>query len=135
MGGYYPEWHRVLMFGAREPKPGEEIMYSRVAIRRTIRRLVAKHGTRELIIITGGAPGADQTVEYEAKQASVHVARVDALWDTRYKGAGPQRNTAMLALWPMEGIGFHKDISKSSGTKNMAKQLEDAGVPCRILKR
>jgi hypothetical protein len=41
----------------------------------------------------------------------------------------------MRLLEPDEGIGFHPDIKKSKGTQNMAKQLDDAGIPYRIVRK
>jgi hypothetical protein len=120
--------YKVLMFGDRD-------WTNAAAIRRELRKLIAKHGTQRLLIIEGECPsgGADLLARIEAERANVHVARVHALWQTRYKGAGPQRNTIMRLLGPDEGIGFHPDITKSKGTKNMAKQLERAGIPYRIV--
>jgi hypothetical protein len=122
--------YKVLMFGDRD--------WSNVrAIQRELQKLIDKHGTQRLLIIEGECTkgGADVIARVEAERANVHVARVHALWSTRYNGAGPQRNTIMRLLEPDEGIGFHPDITKSKGTKNMAKQLEAAGIPYRILKR
>lgn len=122
--------YKVLMFGDRD-------WTNSAAIRRELRKLIAIHGTQRLLIIEGECPkgGADLIARVEAERADVHVARVHALWSTRYRGAGPQRNTIMRLLEPDEGIGFHPDISKSKGTKNMAKQLEAAGIPYRIVKK
>jgi hypothetical protein len=122
--------YKVLMFGDRE-------WTNSAAIRRELRKLIAKHGTQCLLIIEGECTkgGADVIARVEAERANVHVARVHALWSTRYSGAGPQRNTIMRLLEPDEGIGFHPDIKKSKGTQNMAKQLDDAGIPYRIVRK
>lgn len=122
--------YKVLMFGDRD-------WTNAAAIRREIQKLVTRHGTQHLLIIEGECPygGADLLARIEGERANVHVARVHALWETRYRSAGPQRNTIMRLLEPDEGIGFHPDIRKSRGTKNMAKQLKDADIPYRIVKR
>jgi phosphoglycolate phosphatase-like HAD superfamily hydrolase len=122
--------YKVLMFGARDwsdPRP----------IRRELRKLIKTHGTTNLVIIEGECPsgGADLLARIEAERANVHVVRVPALWQTRYRGAGPQRNRIMAMLDPDEGIGFHPDIKKSKGTKDMANRLKRAGIPYRILER
>lgn len=123
-----PVIHKVLIFGARDwPHFGP--------IRREMKKLVKKHGTTKLLIIEGECPygGADVIARIVAHELSVHVAQVPALWETRYRSAGPQRNTMMLWLEPAEAIGFHQDLSKSRGTKNMYNQLSRAGVPVRVL--
>lgn len=120
--------YKVLMFGSRD-------WTNSAAIRRELTALVRIHGTQRLLIIEGECPtgGADLIARVEAERLNVHVARVHALWSTRYRGAGPQRNTIMRLLGPDEGIGFHPDLKKSKGTKNMAKQLDVAGIPYRIV--
>jgi hypothetical protein len=122
--------YKVLMFGDRD-------WTNAAAIRRELRKLIAKHGKQRLLIIEGECPkgGADLIARIEAERADVHVARIHALWETRYRGAGPQRNTIMRLLEPNEGIGFHANIANSRGTKNMANQLKRAGIPYRIVKK
>ena len=107
-------FHRVIMCGARDWSNAGPIL-------RELRRLKKEHGNK-LIIIEGEAPGADQMARVLAHQLDIHVAGVWALWETRHRGAGPQRNTAMAALQPDEVIAFHADITKSRGTADMVKQ-------------
>lgn len=118
--------YKVLIFGSRDWSDSGRIEYELI-------KLIARHGKNRLLIIQGGAPGADTTAGILAHRRSVHVARVDALWDTRYRSAGPQRNEIMALLAPDEGIGFHEDIKKSKGTKDMAKRLERHNIPYRIV--
>jgi len=87
----------------------------------------------ELIIIEGGAPGADTMARLAAHKLDVHVAEVKALWGTRHRGAGPQRNTVMLMLEPDEVVAFHHDISKSKGTKNMVNQAKREKIETRVI--
>jgi hypothetical protein len=90
--------------------------------------------TFELIIIEGGAPGADTMARIAAHKLNVHVAEVKALWSTRHRGAGPQRNSVMLMLEPDEVIAFHHDIKNSTGTKNMISQAKKAGYETEVIK-
>jgi hypothetical protein len=121
--------YKVLMFGDRNYK-------HRSAVRREMRKLIRRHGTANLLIIEGGAPGADTMAKNEAMIQDVHCADIKALWDTRHRAAGPQRNKVMLSLEPNEGIGFHEDIEGSSkGSKDMRDRLEEAGIKVRIVKR
>lgn len=111
--------YKVLMCGDRN-------WWDQGPILRELEWLVEVHGKNELLIIHGGAPGADTLAGILASTMSVHVARVDALWATRYKSAGPQRNATMLALEPHKVIAFHEDISKSKGTADMVKRARKA---------
>ena len=47
------------------------------------------------VIITGGAPGADQLAEQYANVNGIPIVRYPALW-SRGKKAGPERNAFML---------------------------------------
>jgi hypothetical protein len=104
-------------------------------VRRELRRLIRKYGTANLLIISGGAPGADTMARNEAWMQDIHCAEVKALWETRHRSAGPQRNGVMLALDPDEGVGFHEDIENSKGTKDMYNKLLKANVKVKIVKR
>lgn len=120
--------HKVLICGDRNWTKE----YAR-AVTKEIFALTRKHGTKNLLIIEGGAPGVDSLVKLAAQKANVHVAEVEALWSTRGNSAGPQRNEMMAALWPDEVIGIHSDISKSVGTKKMLKLAENLGIPNRLV--
>lgn len=120
--------YKVVMFGGREwGKLGP--------IRREVLRLkkkAAKLG-RDLVVIEGKAPGADQAAGVIAKAENVHVCEVGALWDIRHRGAGPQRNEVMKLLEPTEGICFHEDLSRSTGSADMKRRLERAGIPVKVV--
>lgn len=111
-------YYKVLMYGDRNWE-------NQKAVERELQRLVSKHGKTKLIIIEGGAPGADTMARVVATRESVHVAHCAALWDTRHRGAGPQRNKVMAAFEPDEAICFHPNIRKSKGSKSMMKILSD----------
>lgn len=98
-------------------------------IHHEIRKLVVKHGTTDLLIISGGAPGADTMCEISAREKNVHVAVVKALWNTRHKAAGPQRNAAMVSLRPDEAICFGGD----RGSSDTRRRLKKAGIPCKVV--
>lgn len=117
------DWHKVLICGDREwlrHKP----------IRDTLRMLERQHGSK-LLIITGGARGADKIAEVKAKKRGIHVAVVDALWDAHDKKAGPMRNAAMAALEPDEVIAFHSNLAESTGTTGMLKIARRKGIRAR----
>lgn len=122
-----PQIHKVLICGDRD-------WTAFGPIRRDIRALVRKYGATRLLIIEGECPsgGADVIARIVAEEENVHVARIHALWETRYRGAGPQRNSMMLALEPDEWLAYHEAIEASRGTKNMVSQLRKAGIPGKI---
>jgi hypothetical protein len=101
-------------------------------IRAALKRLIKKHG--EILVIEGGAPGADRLAQKIAHELNQHVAEVPALWHTRFRSAGPQRNEAMLALDPDAVLAFHKFIENSKGTADMVRRARKQGVPTKVLK-
>jgi hypothetical protein len=109
-----------MMFGGRTYDKGDKV-------EKEIKRVqsVALGLGRELLLITGGAGGADTLVETIGKLNNCHVARIDALWDTRHNGAGPQRNGVMVALDPHEAVCFHANIAKSRGSASSLRILHD----------
>jgi hypothetical protein len=121
--------YKLLLFGDRNWSNASVIERELLKVKARLKPGV------ELLVIHGGAPGADQEADLVAHALDCHTARVDALWNTRYRGAGPQRNEIMLRMKPDEAIGFHKDIAKSKGTKDMARRLDKAGIRNRIVKR
>lgn len=114
-----PTLYRVLMFGGRAYDKGDKV-------EKEVRRLrsEATHRGAELLIITGGAPGADTLCEVIGKAENCHVARIDALWNWRHNGAGPQRNGVMVALDPHEAVCFHANIKKSKGSASSLRLLK-----------
>lgn len=99
------------------------------SIRGLLKRLRAKHGTSKLLIIEGGAEGADWMAGQIARQLNIHVVEVKALWDTRHRSAGPQRNAVMLGLGPDEVHAFYPESDHDSGTADMVSKARRAGVP------
>lgn len=118
--------HRVLVTGSRDWEP-HDLMHKELAY------LGSAYGFDKLLIIHGGAEGVDLTAHKVAKDLGIHRARVDALWDTYYRSAGPKRNAIMLALAPDEALAFHPWLEGSRGTKNMVAKLEKAGIPTKLI--
>ena len=88
---------------------------------------------QELLIISGGAEGADKMAKRIGNELDVHVAEVDALWDTRHRSAGPQRNMIMLSLQPDAVVAFHNNIEKSRGTAHTVRHAKKAGIPTQVV--
>lgn len=123
--------YKLLIFGARD---WNNLRAVEREFRKVLSRVKKEDPRTELVVISGGAAGADVHGEIVAIRNNCHVVRVDALWNTRRRGAGPQRNGIMAALQPDEAIGFHEQISKSKGTKDMKKKLDALGISNRIVK-
>lgn len=117
--GRYAPWQfvRVLMFGDRN-------WLNVDAVNEVLDILLHKYPADHILVIVGGADGADTIAEEEAKKRGIHAARVDALWDVLKRAAGPVRNGVMLnALDPHFGFAFHENLNESRGTADMARQM------------
>lgn len=77
-----------------------------------------------LMIIHGGARGADSMAGKWAEANGVHSAEVRALWADYGKSAGFKRNSAMLNLKPDLVLAFSGGV----GTKMMVDLARRAGV-------
>lgn len=88
-----------------------------------------------LTVITGGAHGADQQADQSAEELGIDRIIFPANWKGRRKAAGPIRNSKMLKegqpnwLW-----AFHKDLSKSKGTKDMVSKAKGK-IQCEVFKK
>ena len=111
---------RVLVYG------GRTWMDVKGRPARYLNRLRDNYGTT-LIVIEGGADGADREARLWCRKHGVHCATVEATWDVNGPSAGPLRNMAMASLQPDLGI----ECTGGRGTANMRKQLKAAGIPIR----
>jgi ribonucleotide reductase alpha subunit len=85
----------------------------------------------EVIIISGGAKGADSLGERYGKEKGYNVEVFSPKWNEYGKKAGPIRNqematnsNALIAFWD----------GKSKGTKHMIDTATDEGLLVRIIK-
>jgi hypothetical protein len=86
------------------------------------------------VVIEGAAPGADSLAAHLAKMRRIPVREFPANWEKFGKAAGPIRNNQML----LEGkpdvvLAFHKDLSKSKGTKDMVTKAKRAALPIVVV--
>ena len=81
----------------------------------------------KLIVIQGGALGADRLAKDWCYRRRVACAEVYALWRPLGNSAGPIRNEWMLLLQPDAVIAF----PGGSGTASMVRLATQAGVPVR----
>ena len=115
---------KILITGSRDIFPEKQI-------RKDLESLT-NYGTMHLVVIHGGASGVDETADQVAKSMGIHTVRVDALWNTFHKAAGPIRNRMMLALEPDECLAYSNDFEESKGTQNMIEQCRKAGIPVTL---
>lgn len=81
-----------------------------------------------LLIISGGARGADEIAEDWARSRKVDHLTLYAKWDTDGKGAGPIRNRRMAAKRPKLVLAFSRDFDASRGTSDMIKVAEKLNI-------
>jgi len=82
------------------------------------------------VLIEGGAWGVDRLARDWAVRAGVHVATVEALWNSYGKAAGAIRNEAMLSLKPDRVVAFPS--ANSPGTSNCISKTLKRGIPITI---
>lgn len=111
----------VLVFGSRE-YDNRKKLYSKLNLLDATQRID--------IVLQGGARGADTMGEDWARENERICIRVPAEWTRFRRSAGPIRNQRMLDLfYPSYALGFHEDIEKSKGSKDMAKRIEKENIP------
>jgi hypothetical protein len=91
----------------------------------------------EVLIIQGGASGADSLAKLFAKRHGYHCATIPAQWKLLKASAGPRRNRAMLSLMPDVVWAFHTDQKLGKGTRDCVDQAHKqakADVRISILK-
>ena len=92
--------------------------------------LVEKAKTHRIIILSGGAAGADTLGESYARERGYLVEVHPADWDRYGKRAGPIRNgvmaskaQALIAFWD----------GSSPGTRDIIEQAEGKGLAIRVI--
>ena len=83
----------------------------------------------EIIIVSGGAKGADMLGERYARENGLKIERYLADWETYGKSAGPRRNMQMAKVCDYV-ICFWD--GKSSGTASMIAYAKERNIPIRI---
>ncbi len=88
-----------------------------------------------LVVIDGGARGADAHAHDWAVRREVRSDRYRADWDTHGKAAGPIRNQQMLDEGePDLVLAFvDKPLAESKGTADMVRRARKAGVPVYVI--
>jgi hypothetical protein len=88
-----------------------------------------------MVLIEGGAPGADRHAKEWARCHGVPVWEYKAEWSEHGRAAGPIRNERMLGEGrPDLVLAFvNKPLLESRGTADMVRRARDAGVPTYVI--
>lgn len=88
---------------------------------------------KPILIIQGGAKGADLLAKECAKELRIKQIQYDADWTKYGRAAGPLRNRMMIDTEKPELVlAFHDSIEKSKGTRNMIMLANNRGVPVHL---
>jgi len=88
-----------------------------------------KEKYKDITIIEGGAPGADELAKKACMEIGIEVKEYKADWKRYGRAAGPKRNQLMLdSENPGLVIAFHENIESSKGTKDMVRRATGANI-------
>src|SRR5688572_7418190 len=105
---------RVLVCGGRDYDNALRVFFQLDSLRR-------QHDF--LIVIQGGANGADKLAREWCMRRQVSFVTVEAEWETHGKAAGPMRNQKMLDLYEPEIV---LAFPGGRGTADMVRRAEAA---------
>lgn len=120
---------RIVIAGGRE---FSDYSYLKKMAAETIEE---KYKNENIVIISGGARGADFLGERFARESGFPVKVFPADWNKYGKLAGPMRN-AEMAKYASEskGVLFAFWDGKSSGTKSMINQAQKYGLETHVFR-
>ena len=93
-------------------------------------RILVRVAPQELVVISGGARGADQIGEAYARARGIKCEVYAADW-SRGRGAGYERNRQMAAVADAL-VAFWDGASR--GTADMIRLMKAAGKPVRVVR-
>lgn len=105
----------VLVTGSRDWKDHEKVKDDIIQQRHE----AISEGTT-LLIVEGGALGADRIARDVCKHFGIHYAEVPAMWNEFGKRGGPLRNEVMAAMFEYDAILAYP-LPQSKGTYHMMK--------------
>ncbi len=103
--------------------------FNNYSVLRKIMDLVLKDYDQNIVIISGGAHGADSLGELYAREHDIPLETYPADWKNDWKGAGFTRNKQM-AIVADELIAFWD--GESHGTKHMINEMISQNKPVKI---
>ena len=125
---------KILITGSRDWTDREKIAKALTELTRT-----ASMYKGSVVVIEGGAAGADRLCRLEARSRGWHTATVEALWGHYGKSAGHIRNDVMVSLEPHICGAFIRPCIKkdcpvpvphdSHGVSDCIDRVKAAGIP------
>lgn len=111
--------------------------------KKTFERVVGEHVGpaslhHEIVIVEGGAQGADRLAREYAEGRGLKLDEFRAEWSKYGRAAGPKRNDRMTewvkenARWPSEGMALFFWDGESKGTAQCIRSAKKRGIPVRI---
>jgi hypothetical protein len=97
-----------------------------------VNRLLARYGP-DLVIIHGGAPGADNAFAEACRALGIMAEPHLADWKGLGNIAGPVRNREMVKSGADMCIALHRTLSTSKATKDCVRQAMSAGIPVYLI--
>ena len=113
---------RVLIYGGRDFEAGPEAW--RWLGEHIFNYQLADWEMDEIVVISGGARGADRFGENAAEHWNIELEIYPADWGTHGKAAGYIRNQQMLD----SGVDVAVQFPGGRGTADMRRRLDKAGV-------
>lgn len=120
---------RILISGSRgwnDPNPIGKVLDA-------FQRDALKNGD-EVVVIHGGARGADSIAHSEAVKRGIRVIVEKADWDRNGKAAGPIRNQLMLDKHDPHVLYAFRSHGRSTGTDDMVRRAQKKGVLTYVVK-
>lgn len=114
---------RILITGGRDFNHKEIVMQA-------LTDTIASFSGEEVVVVHGGAKGADTLAAECAKKLGAGVECHPADWETHGKKAGPIRNVHMVNLGADICLAFPSQQSK--GTWHCVKKAREAGIKTEI---
>lgn len=118
--------HKILVCGSRWYSDREKIYHVLDAYH-------ARIGP-DLMIITGGASGADNIAREWAVDRGVDHLVLYAKWGQYGQAAGPLRNRRMAKKKPKKVLAFHPNLDESRGTRDMIGVAEKLGIKWKLFR-
>ena len=99
------------------------------------RELKRLHDKRNIVlIIQGGATGADEDAYDVGKMLGIQVVTFHANWEKFGRAAGPIRNSNQVRfITPDVCLAFHKNLKKSRGTKGMVSICRKKKIKVKVV--
>lgn len=116
---------RLIVCGSRTVKDRNVVYFC-------LDRLAATLACNSLMVITGGARGADALAHDWARDRGHETVVVPANWELNGKMAGFVRNEMMMGFCPDIVFGFFQN-HQTTGTLDMLQRGKNAGVDTRYV--